>query len=157
MYHSAAVVSCAAPACKGQTAEAYEEASSPLWPLPELMSGGVDARCFIASAGVAAGIDNDVKIWAPTAVRAQEPAASPAVQRLLRDNSTGRGRSRAMQQVSTLDPLLKQDARHHIIDLECMSSPLALLRALHCSGLTASYGAQQHSGSVRTGVSVLPL
>jgi hypothetical protein len=49
-----------------------------------------------------AGIDNDVKIWAPTAVRAQEPAASPAVQRLLRDNSTGRGRSRAMQQVSVM-------------------------------------------------------
>lgn len=59
-----------------------------------------------AVASVTAGIDNDVKIWTPTAVRAQEPAASPAVQRLLRDNSTGRGRSRAMQQVRhvNIDP-----------------------------------------------------
>ena len=49
-----------------------------------------------------------MKIWTPTAVKVQEPAASPAVQRLLRDNSTGRGRSRAMQQVSALDSPLTQ-------------------------------------------------
>jgi hypothetical protein len=104
--------------------------------LPELMSVRVYTMHFTAGAGVTAGIDNDVKIWAPTAVRAQEPAASPAVQRLLRDNSTGRGRSRAMQQVCTVIRMVTQ---MHITILPNCKAP--------CTVDSAAHGAQQHQAS----------
>lgn len=55
--------------------------------------------CVSGVISSAAGIDNDVKVWAPTAENAREPIKSTAVNRLLRDNSASRGESRAMRQV----------------------------------------------------------
>jgi len=46
-----------------------------------------------------AGVDSDVKLWAPTAETAKDPVSSRAVERLMRDNSARRGEIRSMRQV----------------------------------------------------------